>query len=531
MTTRMLVVWVPDWPVVAACPERDLPVAVMAAGRVLACSHAARVEGVGRGMRRRQAESRCPDLTVVDHDPVRDARLFEPVVVALEEMCPRVEVLRPGACAVATKGPSRYFGGDDALAARVVAVIEGVLGPGGCRVGIADGVFAAERAARISLVVPPGESATFLASYPVSTLELPELADLLRRLGIRTLGELARLPGPAVLARFGPEGTAVHRLARGLDLRPPAARVPPDDLTVTAELDPPVEQIEAAAFVARALAARLHQNLAEKGLAATGVRVEAETEHGEELSRAWRHEGITAEALAERVRWQLDGWASSGNVTAGLTLLRLVPDGLGPDSGSQPGFWGGDRRSADRVNRALARVQGALGADAVTTAVITGGRAPADQVQLVPWGEPPTRTGDTSPGPGRLTRRRNGKEGQNGKEGHGKEELPPWPGRVPAPAPATVHHRPLRAEVVDAAGVTVAVTGRGMCHAAPARLSVEGGPWAQVVAWAGPWLLDERWWDGAGHQRRARWQVVTNAGQAHLLAVQAGRWRVEATYD
>ncbi|MCU1380235.1 MAG: hypothetical protein JWN29_3218, partial [Acidimicrobiales bacterium] len=42
---------------------------------------------------------------------------------------------------------------------------------------------------------------------------------------------------------------------------------------------------------------------------------------------------------------------------------------------------------------------------------------------------------------------------------------------------------------------------------------------------------DERWWDGATRRRRARIQVVTVTGEAHLLAVEAGRWSVEATYD
>jgi len=87
------------------------------------------------------------------------------------------------------------------------------------------------------------------------------------------------------------------------------------------------------------------------------------------------------------------------------------------------------------------------------------------------------------------------------------------------------------AVVVDVTGKPVEVDGRGGPTAAPARLSVAGGPWADVAAWAGPWPVDERWWDSRAHRRRARWQVVTAAGTAHLLAVEARRWTVEATYD
>ncbi|MGH9276992.1 MAG: DNA polymerase Y family protein, partial [Acidimicrobiales bacterium] len=227
----MLVVWYPDWPVVAQGHAADEPVAVVEAGRVVACSVAARAEGVERGLRRRQAEARCPALSVIDRDLAAEARAFEPVVAAAESFTPRVEILRPGACAFATRGPSRYHGGDEALAAQVSEAIAG------CRVGVADGRFAAERAARRGLaglrgpnamIVPPGESGAFLAPFPVTTLpvddRVADLPDLLVRLGVLTLGDFAALPARAVLARFGHDGVSAHRLARGLDERPLHAR-------------------------------------------------------------------------------------------------------------------------------------------------------------------------------------------------------------------------------------------------------------------------------------------------------------------
>jgi protein ImuB len=58
-----------------------------------------------------------------------------------------------------------------------------------------------------------------------------------------------------------------------------------------------------------------------------------------------------------------------------------------------------------------------------------------------------------------------------------------------------------------------------------------GGREAAIVAWAGPWPCEERWWDPGGHRRRARIQVVTAGDVAHLLVVESGRWAVEATYD
>ena len=508
--TRTLVAWVPDWPVVAAGVGADVPAAVVFANRVVACSAAARAEGVARGLRRREAQARCPALTVLEPDPGRDARAFEPVVAAVAGFAPRVEVVRPGVVAVATRGPSRYFGGDGALAARVAEAASSVLSAGapGCRVGVADGAFAARLAARRGLVVAPGGSAAFLAPFPVTALDRPELAGLLVRLGVVTLGAFAALPATDVLARFGPDGAVAHRLARGLDERPLAGHEPPPDFAVQVELDPPAHRVDTAAFAAKALADELHHALAARGLACTRVCIEAETEHGEHLARLWRADGaLTPSAIADRVRWQLDGWisgtAGGAGPTGGLSLLRLVPDQVVPDDGRQLGFWGGTAEAAERAARALARVQGMLGPDAVVTAVPSGGRHPAERVTLVAWGD--EREPSRPPGP-------------------------PWPGQVPAPSPATVFAPPLVADVVASAGEAVGVTGRGAVTAAPARVSVDGGRWAAVEGWAGPWPVDERWWDVAGHRRRARFQVVAGDA-AWLLALEGGRWWAEASYD
>jgi protein ImuB len=482
-------------------------------------------------------------------------------VVAVEELCPAVEVSCAGAVSLPTRGPSRYFGGDAALAARVVAAVDAALdrqGGGGVRAGVADGRFAAGLAARAGCstgasagadpvtVVPAGTSAVWLAPLPVGTLERPGLTDLWARLGLRTLGAVAALDERDVLARFGSEGVVAHRLARGLDERPPSARVVAPDLAVTAELDPPAERVDLAAFVGKALADELHERLAAAGLACTRVAIEAETEHGERLGRLWRHDGaLDAGAIAERVRWQLDGWLRGrgdrqDHTSGGLTLLRLRPDEVHPDHGRQLGFWGGSAADAARMARSLARVQGLLGPEAVVTGVLGGGRDHAGQVRLVRWGDPRRPEHPAawlSPGSSPGSRGAAGgvptgraAAGRAGGRGAAPDERPPWPGRVPGPPPSTVHVPALAAEVYDASGDPVVVTGRGAISSAPAMVTVAGAPPRPVTAWAGPWPVEERWWD-AGGRRRARVQVTLADGSAHLLSREDRRWGVEATWD
>jgi protein ImuB len=342
-----------------------------------------------------------------------------------------------------------------------------------------------------------------------------ELAGVLARLGLTTLGAFAALDPGDVVGRFGAFGARAHRLARGFDPRPPATGPAPRDLRVTIELEPPAERVDAAAFAAKRLADELHAHLTRSGLACTRVEVVAETGHGEHCARTWRHEGmLDATAVAERVRWQLEGWLqgpAATRPTAGISRLTLAPDEVVPAHGRQLGFWGEETAGATRVARAVARLEGLLGPGAVVVPEWRGGRGPAERVGLVPAGAVDLTAPRTLVPPGGAA-------------------LAPWPGRIPPPAPAAVHHEPIPAEVVDREGATVTVSGRGLASAPPARLSVDGGPWVAVAAWAGPWPAEERWWDPDGRRRRARLQVVAGV-RAHLLALEGGRWWVEATYD
>jgi protein ImuB len=519
---RTLVVRCPDWPVIAAGVPLNEPAAVFFANRVVASSPAARVEGVTQNMRRREAQGRCPELAVLEHDPARDARAFEPVVASLDVLTPRIEVSEPGRCAFPTRGPARYFGGDDQLATRAHALASDVLGDRGVvHVGVADGPFAATLAASSgknekAVIVPPDMSRVFLAPWPLSTLDRPDLVDVLNRLGLRTLGDFAALPARDVLARFANDGATAHRLAAGLDERPPATRPSPPELTVQAELDPPAERVDTAAFVGRALADELHARLSARGHVCTRLLIVAETEHNERLERLWRLDiaGTSAGVIADRVRWQLDGWlngTAAHRPSAGITLLRLVPDELATAAGRQLGFWGGGGGADERVVRALARVEGLLGPDSVTVPEWCGGRGPGEQVRLVPAGVVD------------LTNERPSAQPEWRTE--------PWPGSLPTPSPATVPLAGIAAEVVDATGVLVSVSGRGEVSSVPARLKVGDRPSRCIVAWSGPWPVDERWWDDVGHRRHARFQVVTDDGVARLVTIEGGRWRLAAIYD
>lgn len=533
--SRVLVIWCPDWPAIAAARQAGRstaePVAVFTANRVRACTPAARAEGVRLDQRRRDAQSHCPELLVTAEDPDRDARLFEPVVQAVESVAPGVEVLRPGLLACAARGPRRYFGSELAAAEKIVDVVEAM--DVECRVGVADSLAVAVLAARRSAIVPPGAAAEFCAPLPVTELsaepaisgpERAALTDLLIRLGLTTCGSFAALPEGKVATRFGADAVVAYRLARGRSERGVSRRSIPSDLTAEQQCDPPLERVDTAAFAARALAERFHDGLAAAGLACTRLTIHATLSDGRELHRTWRcAQPLTPAATADRVRWQLDGWLTAarrqvaddgggfddGSAPGGIIRLALEPvEALGAGR-VQYGLWGSDGQDDQRAGWAFARVQGLLGPESVLTPVRSGGRGPQDRIAWVPWGDErvPPRPPDR-----------------------------PWPGAMPAPSPTRLPRptsadgRPEPVVLLDDRHRRVELGERGLLNAPP-RWMERSGQRRVVQSWAGPWLLDERWWAADRQVRRARLQVLCTTGEALVLVAGPAGWSLEGIYD
>ncbi len=538
MPGRVLAIWCMDWPAVAAATAAGLPattpVAVTLANRVVACSAAARSMGVRRGLRRRESQARCPQLHVVIADESRDARFFESVTTAVDELAPRAEVLRPGLLVVPVRGPARYFGSERDAAERLVDAVAAAGAE--CQAGIADELPTAVLAAREGRVVEPGGDAEFLSVLSIRqlaaepSLSAPgrdDMVDLLWRMGIRTIGAFASLSRAEVASRFGADGVLAHRIARADPIRGPSGRESSPEVDAVMNCDPPIDRIDAAAFAGRSLAAELHRSLESVGVGCTRLAIQAATVDGAELSRVWRcAEPLTEDATADRIRWQLDGWLNRRNPgdrpTGPIAVLRLQPIEVISAGALQLPLWGGtgdeDRL---RARRALLRVQGLLGPHAVQLPVLSGGRGPAERITYVPLGDEPLARAD----PGQ-----------------------PWPGRLPEPAPSVLIEEPV--ELLDARGDPVHVTGRGLFSADPVRLagsresSGTKGYLGPLRWWAGPWPVDERWWDAqpgsAGPTGRAQVLIenhsvsrsaTTESGPALLLCYRRRQWFVEGVYE
>ena len=178
-----------------------------------------------------------------------------------------------------------------------------------------------------------------------------------------------------------------------------------------------------------------------------------------------------------------------------------------PTGAHQQALWGGSGANDERAHRALARVQSLLGPGSVRTAVPQGGRTPAERTRLVPWGDDP------------VPRRP-------------REQ--PWPGRLPPPAPTVLLDPPRPVQVVDDNGRPVQVTEAAVVPRPPARYVLPGQQPVPITNWAGPWPIDERWWDEQAAHRVALFLLVDVRGHAYLASCRLGetpRWTLDAIYD
>jgi len=516
---RVLVLWAPDWPIVAARQHEklpaDAPLVLVEKGLVFAAAASARAEGVTRGLRLREAQSRFPGIIDRPYDPALDSRAFEPVLTAVEQLIPGVQALRPGMCAVQVRGAAQYYGGEKAAALTVIARVNEIAASD-ARAGVADALFTAVHAARSTLptasrsrpssvrVVPAGDSASFLAPLPLAALEEPQIVTLLLKLGVSTLGEFAQLDSTDVRIRFGEVGARLHALASGRDPQAFIARTPPIDLDVVVDFEPALDRVDQVAFAVRSRAGDFVDALVRAHLVATAIRVELDSESGEVAERVWLHpRSFSASDVVDRVRWQIQGSnVIAAGLSAGISRVRIAPETVDQIGHHETGLWGSGLEP--RIHHGLSRVQSMLGHGGVLVPTIEGGRTLQSRQRLTAWGDRSVAV--------RSAQR-------------------PWPGALPDPLPGTVfsHRHPVHVFAAD--GTAVSVDERGLLLAPPTRLSTSDSRSRSLTAWAGPWPLAERWWEPESPGRSWRFQAVDDTGCAWLLVLDDGGWWAEARYD
>jgi DNA polymerase-4 len=204
---------------------RGRPV-IVGAGVVLAASYEAKARGVRTAMGGGEARRLCPDAAVVPPRMSAYSEASKAVFEVFEDTTPLVEGLSIDEAFLDVRGLRRISGTPTEIAVRLRRrVLEQIGLP--ITVGVARTKFLAKVASGVAkpdglLVVPPGGELAFLHPLPVERLwgVGPVTAHTLRRLGITTVGQVARLGQGHLVSVLGrASGRHLHALAHNRDPR------------------------------------------------------------------------------------------------------------------------------------------------------------------------------------------------------------------------------------------------------------------------------------------------------------------------
>jgi protein ImuB len=221
---------------------------------------------------------------------------------------PRIEATAPTPVLLDLQGLGRVWPSPEALGRALLAAARE-------RARAVSVALAATRIAALVLargrdgltIAAPGEEGRLMAPLPLALLGLaPEQEELLRRFGLRTLGELAALPTTGLAARLGESGARLVRLARGEDLRPLAPTPAAESFEIALDLEWPVDGLEPLSFLFARLLDPLFQSLRARGRLAAGLQLELGLVDGSVHPRALRPAAPSGEPRTWRTLLLLD---------------------------------------------------------------------------------------------------------------------------------------------------------------------------------------------------------------------------------
>lgn len=471
------------------------------AARVSAATRAARRAGIRPGFKLAQARALLPKLIARSRDAECERAAQEALLDMAESFSPRVEDGGEGLAFLDAEGLERHYPGESPELELGRALALGVEKRAGvpARVGLAASKLAARLAAERGdspAVIPPGGEVELLAPLALDRL-VPEAKTLttLRRWGIRTAGELVRLPEAEVVSRLGAVGRELQALARGEDPRPLVPRQPPPVFREGMELEWPLVSLEPFLFVARAALDRLAERMAGQALACQRLELTLELEPAgfHERSITLPAPSRDVKTLCELLRLDLEGHPPEGAIQA--FVLAAHPDRPRP---AQLSLFGPAALSPEKLATTLARLFAMLGEERVGSPRTVDGHRP-ERFALEPY---------APPAPPEVR--------QEPRRGRGLLAV-----RVLRP--------PLAVEVLTRGGAARPVELKTVAgEETEKRPRVDG----RVRVASGPWGLEEGWWSGEA-VARDYWDVELAHGGLYRLYRErsSGDWFVDGIYD
>lgn len=498
---RYLVVHLPAFALERCGWRADALVGLVAeqrnATRIVALTPAARALGLFEGMVVAEARSLAEGVVLEPQDDAGEAADRAELVAAFERFGDRVAPYGDAGLLIEIRGVTGWFGGEHAVMARVRERLH-ELGHVG-RVAVADhprAAWALAQHASEDVLVPEGQGAAALAPLPLAVLDPSDvLRDAWMALGLRTVGDWARLDAASVAGRFGDEGVELHRVARGAV--GPAwhalpALAPLDRLRL--RMDDEVEHIDGVQAALEPGLLRLREQLAARDLVAARLTLRMELAWGGSVrvrvrvAQPTRDPGILARLLHDRL--------TRTTLTAPVTGLVLHAEEAVPDGNGQHDLLE-RREGAGQWSELVARLTDVLGSGAVVQAHLVAAWRPEATWQACDL--PERAVSDVLPVKDDPVERQEGQD---------------WV--APRARPSVLRSPPMPLRVRDVQGVPEAIhTRRG---------------WRPIRRCRGPEKLEGDWWHANGGFARDYWVVGLTVGTAWLF-YERDQWFLHGWFD
>ena len=489
---RIACLLVPDLPVAALCradPTRvGRPLVLTDApgphARVVAASAQARALGV-RPYRHTAAQTQAlaHHLIVCRRDPAAERSAARALVDVAASLASRIELDADGAVFFDAGGSTHLVGSEPGLTTALVARAARVGLE--ARAAVAGSMTAARLAAlhgHGTEVVPAGAEPGFLAALPLGCLAPPStIAATLARWGLRTLGDLARLPSQEVATRLGAVGAALVRAARGEDERPLVPQTFDHLVEEAIALEHPIDTMEPLLFVLHGLVSRAIERIGLVGIGCAQMGLALDLEDRRRDHRAIPLSAPTRDTktLLTCLRVELESRPPrAAIVRAALTAMpaqvRTTQLGLFTPAGPAP----------EELATTLARLGALCGGDRVGTPVVVDTHRP------------------------------------------GAAAVAPFAPAPPTPSPSDTPCRLVIRAIRPPRPLDVFLERDVPCFVRGPDL---GG---RVVDLAGPWRIATDWWGDASCVRDYYDVELTDGGIYRCFRDRhSGAWFVDGTYD
>jgi protein ImuB len=388
------VIHVPDFNLQAALRMEthglhERPVALIDASAVtptiLQLTPAAREVGVYAGMTVTQAMARCANIVIKARAAAQEVAARAALMDCAWAFSPNVEATDDGVCTLDLKGHRRID--HEQFGARILECLSRLRMAG--QVGIAENPLLAWHAAQAAhpcMVVK--DAREFLKTLPIESIEpTAEIRVVLKKWGIRTLGEFLALGKNALAERLGPESLALFDRASANATRPLRLASPPQTYEEAVDFEHEVETAEGLMFVLRRFVEQFSLRLELVYLVADEITLRLTLADGDKYEHALKIPAPTRkiETLFGMLHTHLETLRTAQPIVGVHLSLRPCRA-----ADQQLELFESDLRDPNRFYETLARLNALVGHDRVGTPVVEASHRP-DAFQIEPINLTPCR--------------------------------------------------------------------------------------------------------------------------------------------